>query len=448
MGEQVNHCSPSRRYSARLFPHMLTDNQCKAATCPADKARVRFADSGGLYLEVTPNGSKRWFYKYRVRVGDTLKEKRLALGAYPAVSLKQARLDRDGARLAVVGGTDVGAQRRIAKVRAVVSSANTLRSVADEWFGTMSGKWSEPHRIRERRNLDKDLLPWLGDRPIDELEAAELLGVLRKVEARGSLDVAGRVLTTARGVWAYAVSIGKARRNVAKDLDGRVVLKGRITKSYATTTDPEALGQLLRAISAYHGGGIVAVGLWLAPRLFQRPSELRCAEWSEFDLDAGLWRIPAVRMKRDVQGKATGEPHLVPLAAPVVEKLRQLQQLTGGKGLIFPSLRGGNKKPVSDRTFIAALAAIGYTTQRQTMHGFRATARTLLDEVLGVRVEVIEAQLAHGVKDANGRSYNRTEFVEQRRDMMQRWALYLARLEAGDTPEAAKAAALAQVVAA
>lgn len=401
----------------------LTDAQCRNAACPTDKARTRLADAAGLYLEVAPSGSRRWFWKYRFAGS----EKRLALGAYPDTPLKQARLARDAARLQLKSGKDPVQQRKLGKL--VVQTDNTVAGAANEWFKHMAPKWSEPHRIRERRNLDKDLLPRLGARPITDVRPLELKAVLLAVEARGSLDVAGRVLTTARGLWGYAVSMELAERNIARDLDGRIILKGRRTVNRPTLLAPAAVGQLLRAINGYHGGPIVGTALWLAPRLFQRPSELRCAEWTEFDLDAGMWSIPSQRMKRSVKEKQDGEPHDVPLSHQVVAKLRELHILTGGGTFLFPSLRGGSRKPISDATLLAGLAAVGYASKVQTVHGFRATARTLLVEKLGVDERYVEAQLAHAVKDANGNAYNRTTFLPERTAMMQTWSDYLDQLQ-------------------
>jgi integrase len=402
----------------------LTDAQCRNAVCPPDKARTRLVDGGGLYMEVAPGGSRRWFWKYRFAGS----EKRLALGAYPDTPLKQARLARDAARLLLKSGKDPVQQRKLDKL--VVQTDNTVAAAANTWFSHMAAKWSEPHRIRERRNLDKDLLPRLGARPINEVGPLELKAVLLAVEARGSLDVAGRVLTTARGLWGWAVSEELAERDIARDLVGRIILKGRRTVNRPTLLDPAAVGQLLRAINNYHGGPIVGAALWLAPRLFQRPSELRCAEWTEFNLDAGMWSIPSARMKRTVKEKAEGEPHLVPLAPQVVSKLRELHMFTGGGAFLFPSLRGGNKKPISDATLLAGLAAVGYSSKVQTIHGFRATARTLLVEKLGVDERYVEAQLAHAVKDVNGNAYNRTTFLPERTAMMQTWSDYLDQLTA------------------
>lgn len=318
--------------------------------------------------------------------------------------------------------------RRIERLKQAISDGECFEHVAREWYGKKSSLWSGHHQTRELRNLEKDLFPWLGKRRIAEIEPVDLLQAIRRVEARGSLDVAHRVLTTARGVFAYAVATGKAGRNVALDLKGALTPhKGR---HFAAITDPVKLGELIRAIRGYKGGLIVRAALQLAPMLFQRPTELRAAEWSEFDLDGGLWSIQAKRMKRTYDGKENGDPHLVPLPTQAVAILRDLHHLTGDGVLLFSGEKS-RSIPISDNTLRAALQTLGYGSDVQTVHGFRATARTLLDEVLEFDPLLIEAQIAHGVKDSNGRSYNRTTYLEKRSAMMQRWADYLDKLAEG-----------------
>lgn len=403
---------------------MLTDAECRNATCPEEKKRERLTDSGGLYLEVSPNGRKRWFWKYYPNG----KESRMALGSYPAVGLTAARKARDTAKLKKSEGFDPVQARKLDKIKQAMSEGETFEHVAREWYGKKSPLWSPHHQTREMRNLEKDLFPWLGKRRIAEIEPVELLQTIRRVEARGSFDVAHRVLTTARGVFAYALATGKAGRNIALDLKGALTPhKGR---HFAAITDPMKLGELIRAIRGYKGGLIARAALQLAPMLFQRPTELRAAEWSEFDLDAALWSIQAKRMKRTYDGKENGDPHLVPLPAQAVTILRELHHLTGNGVLLFPGEKA-RSIPISDNTLRAALQTLGYGSDVQTVHGFRATARTLLDEVLEFDPLVIEAQLAHTVKDANGRAYNRTTYLKQRADMMQRWADYLDKLASG-----------------
>jgi integrase len=403
---------------------MLTDAECKNATCPQEKPRARLACSGGLYLEISPAGSKRWFWKYR-KDG---KEGRMALGSYPDVGPKDARKARDAAKLQKSEGRDPVQVRHIEKLKALTPAGDTFKATAEEWYAMKLDSWSSHYAIREKRNLEKDLFPFLGQRHIGEIEAIELLAVVRRVEERGALDVAHRVLTTAGQVWRYAVATGRAARDVSVDIKG--ALKPHHGKHFAAITDPVKLGELIRVIRGYQGGPIVRAALQLAPVLFQRPGELRAAAWAEFDLDAALWTIPAARMKRRVDGKKNGDPHLVPLPTQAVEILQKLKPLTGHGTLLFPGERS-HDRPISDNTLRAALLTLGYGPDVQSVHGFRATARTILAEVLNFDPLVIEAQLAHAVKDANGRSYNRTTYLKHRATMMQQWADYLDKLAKG-----------------
>ncbi|MET3916116.1 integrase [Variovorax sp. OAS795] len=403
---------------------MLTDAQCRNATCPPDRRQARFSDSGGLYLQVSPAGSRRWFWKYRIAGA----EKALALGRYPDVSLTAARRARDAARLQKAGGRDPVEARKMAKLKAKVVASDTFKATALEWFGKHESRWSTHYGIREKRNLEKDLFPLFAARRIGEIEPIELLAALRRVEERGALDVAHRVLMTARAVWRYAVATARAPRDITGDLKG--ALTPHKKRHFAAITDPVKLGELVRVIRAYQGGPIVRAALQLAPMLFQRPNELRGAAWSEIDLDKALWTVPAARMKRRKDGKEHGDPHLVPLPRQAIEILRNLHPITGHGAMVFPGERS-HDRPISDNTLRAALLTLGYGPTVQTVHGFRATARTLLAEVLEVEPLVIEAQLAHAVKDANGRAYNRTQYAKHRADMMQKWADYLDKLAAG-----------------
>lgn len=403
---------------------MLTDAQCRNATCPPDKKRARLTDSGGLYLEVSPAGSKRWFQKI-YRDG---KETRLALGSYPKVSLTAARRARDAAKLQKSEGTDPIQARKVDKLRAVNPAGDTFKVVALEWFDKQEPHWSEAHALRAKRQLERDLFPLLGDRRLAEIEPMELLATLYKVEERGALETAARGLMLARQVWRYGVATGRVSRDITADLNG--ALSPHRSKHFAAITDPVKLGDLMRAIKAYRGGQVVRAALQLAPILFQRPGELRGATWAEMDLEAALWTIPAARMKRSKDGKENGQPHFVPLPVQAVTILKGLKPYTESTGLVFPGERQ-RSKPISENSVRTALISMGYTPEIQTWHGFRATARTLLAEVLEFDPLVIEAQLAHSVRDANGRAYNRTTYLKQRIDMMQRWADYLDRLAIG-----------------
>ena len=402
---------------------MLTDADCKNATCPPEKRRERKADSGGLYLEISPSGSKRWFWKFRKGASDS----RLALGSYPAVGLKAARLARDAAKLQKSNGTDPVQARKVQKLNATNPAGDTFKVVALEWFSKQEAQWSDAHAQRSKRQLERDLFPWIGDRRLADIEPVELLATLRKVEQRGAVETADRGLMLARQVWRYGVATGRVGRDITADLKGALTpYRGT---HFAAITDPLKLGELIRAIRFYRGGPIVRAALQLAPMLFQRPGELRAAEWAEIDLEAALWTIPAARMKRSKDGKENGDPHLVPLPRQAVEILRGLHGYTGHGAKVFPGERS-HDRPMSENSVRVALIAMGYTPELQTWHGFRATARTMLAERLECDPLVIEAQLAHAVKDANGRAYNRTTYLKQRTAMMQQWADYLDKIAA------------------
>lgn len=403
---------------------MLTDSQCKNAKCPADKARARLTDAGGLYLEVSPAGSKRWFWKYR----NGGKEFRLALGSYPSVGLTAARRARDAARLQRAEGADPIQAKKVQKLKASNPAGDSFKVVALEWFEKQEPLWSEAYAVRTKRQFERDLFPWLGERRLADIEPVELLAALRKVEERGAVETANRDLDLARQVWRYGVSTGRVNRDMTADLKG--ALSPYRGKHFAAITEPVRLGELLRAIKGYKGGPIVRAALQLAPILFQRPGELRGATWAEMDLEAALWTIPAARMKRGKDGKENGQPHLVPLPTQAVRILEVLKPYTESTGLVFPGERQ-RSKPISENSVRTALIAMGYTADIQTWHGFRATARTMLAEVLDFEPHVIEAQLAHSVRDANGRAYNRTTYLKQRQEMMQRWADYLDKLSVG-----------------
>jgi len=374
-----------------------------------------------MYLQVSPAGSKRWFLKYRIAGV----EKQLALGSYPTVSLTAARRAWDVAKLQKSEGLDPVQVRKIEKLKAVNPTGDTFRVVAWEWYDKQAPQWSEAHAERSKRQFERDLLPWLGDRRMKEIEPVELLATLRKVEERGAVETADRGLMLARQVWRYGVATGRVQRDITADLKGALTpYRG---KHFAAITDPVKLGELIRAIRAYKGGPIVRAALQLAPMLFQRPGELRGAAWTEIDLDAALWTIPAARMKRGKDGKENGDPHLVPLPRQAVAILRGLHGYTGHGVMVFPGERS-HERPISENSVRTALITMGYTSESQTWHGFRATARTMLAERLEFDPLVIEAQLAHAVKDANGRAYNRTTYLAQRTVMMQHWADFLDKL--------------------
>ncbi len=393
----------------------LTDKACKNAK-PSEKPR-KMADGHGLYLEIMPNGSKYWRLKYRFDG----KENRLAFGVYPEVSLKDARERLSQARKLLASGTDPSENRKAVKAARADSLGNSFEVIARERFAKLSSTLSESHCNRIMRGLEKDVFPWIGGRPIADVKAPELLSVLRRIEERGAMETAHRTLQNCGQVFRYAIQTARADRDPSTDLRGAL---SPVKKSHlAAITDPKAVGDLLRAIDGYEGYLVTKCALRLAPLVFVRPGELRQAQWAEIDLEKAEWNIPAERMKMR-------EPHLVPLSRQAIEILQELHALTGNSRYLFPSART-NSRPMSNNAILAALRRMGYSRDEMTGHGFRAMARTILDEVLGVRPDFIEHQLAHAVRDPNGRAYNRTSHLPERKKMMQQWADYLDDLKTG-----------------
>ncbi len=378
---------------------------------------VRLFDGGGLYLELTPTGGKWWRLKYRYGG----KEKRLSLGVYPEVSLRLARARRDDARKLLAEGIDPSDNRKALKSAKADRAANSLEIIAREWYGKYSTTWVKNHGNRILRRFERDIFPWIGGRPIAEITAPELLAVIRRIENRGALETAHRALSNCGQVWRYAIATGRAERDLSADLRG--ALPPVNGEHFAAITDPKRVAELLRAIDGYQGTTTVRYALRLAPLVFVRPGELRNAEWAHFDLDAAEWRYTVSKTKTE---------HIVPLSTQAVAILRELHRLTGEGRFLFPGARS-TKRPMSDNAILAGLRRMGISKDEMSGHGFRATARTILDEVLGVRPDYIEHQLAHAVRDPNGRAYNRTAHLPERKEMMQRWADYLESIKAGAT---------------
>jgi integrase len=379
-------------------------------------AEYKLFDGGGLYLLVTPSGGKLWNLKYRFDG----KEKKLSFGPYPEVSLVDARTKRDEARRQIVNGIDPGAVKKAMK-QAETAEAETFEVIAREWHAKFTPTWDQKHAEVIMARMKRDLFPWIGARPINEIKAPELLTVLRRVESRGALESAHRIRTVAGQVFRYAVSTGRAERDCSGDLRG--ALPQAAERHHAAVTDPKEVAPLLRDIDGYMGHFVVKCALRLAPLFFARPGELRHAEWAEIDLDGAAWNIPAHKMK-------TKQAHIVPLCSQAIEILTELKPLTGASKYVFPSGRSFTR-PMSENAILAALRRLGYDKDTMTGHGFRAMARTILDEVLQVRPDYIEHQLAHAVRDPNGRAYNRTAYLPERREMMQLWADYLDGLKHG-----------------
>lgn len=400
----------------------LSDTAIRNAK-PGDKTR-KLADEKGLYLEVRPEGGKWWRLRYRFGG----KEKLLSLGVYPDVGLAAARGRRDEARKLLASGADPSAARKAEKASQSTAQANTFEPIAREWYATKKDGWAASYGEKIIRRLEVDVFPYIGRTPVAEVTPLQLLEVLRRIEQRGVVETAHRALENCGQVFRYAIATGRATSNPGRDL--KDALKRPQPTHFPAITKPDRLGELLRAIHGYAGTHVVRAALQLAPMLLLRPGELRHAEWSEFDLDAATWVVPAARMKREKTGKLHGLPHLVPLPTQAVSVLRALHQLTGHARYVFRGERH-HDRPMSENTVNAALRAMGFPADEMTGHGFRATARTLLHERLGIAPEVIEAQLAHTVQDNLGRAYNRTEFLDQRRAMLQVWADWLDRLRIG-----------------
>jgi integrase len=372
-------------------------------------------DTGGLYLEVSPIGHKWWRLKYRIHG----KEKRLSLGVYPDVSLGRVRELRDDARKLVAKGIDPSQARKEQRLAQINQAATTFEAVTREWFAKQIATLNPAHAARVMSRFERDIFPWIGNRPIAEITAPELLAVLHRIESRGVQETAKRALVGCGQVFRYAIATGRAERDLSSDLRG--ALSPVKSEHFAATTDPKKLAGILRAMYGYEGTIPVRCAMRLMPLVFVRPGELRRAEWAQIDLDAGEWRFIVTK---------TNTPHIVPLSRQAVEILRELYPLTGHGRFVFPSARS-NERPMSDNAILAAMRTMGIAKEDMTGHGFRAVARTILDEVLGVRPDYIEHQLAHAVRDPNGRAYNRTAFLPERREMMQRWSDYLDELKAG-----------------
>lgn len=391
----------------------LTDTQCKTAK-KAHKS-YKLSDEKGLFLFVTTAGGKLWRLKYRFNS----KEKLLSFGAYPDVRLARAREKRDEARRLLAEGIDPGENRKIQKAAKTERSANSFEVVAREWFAKFKPGWAPSHSEKIINRLENDLFPWLGGRPIAEITAPELLTCLRRIEGRGALDTAHRAHQNCGQVFRYAVQTGRTVRDPSTDLRGALPPARR--EHYASITEPPAVAELLRAIDGFRGTFIVQCALRLSPLFFVRPGELRKAKWKEFDLDKGEWSYLVTKTRTD---------HLVPLATQAVAILRELHALTGHLEHVFPGR--DPLKSMSGAAINAALRRMGYDTKTEiTGHGFRAMARTILHQEIGIAPEIIEHQLAHRVPDSLGTAYNRTKFIKERRTMMQQWADYLDKLMAG-----------------
>jgi integrase len=391
----------------------LTDSAVRRAK--AAEQPFNLYDMGGLYLTVAPSSAKWWRLKYRFGG----KERRIGLGAYPEVSLAEARQRRDDARAVLRNGKDPGRERHADRLRAAVAAENTFKAVAGEWLKELSPRLA-PTSYKKNVWLLGLMTSELGPRPMLDITPPDVLAALERIKARGRHETARRAKQLVGQVFAYAIEKHRAERNPVSDL--RRSVAGARPKPRAALTKPDDVGKLLRAIEGFQGQPTTLAALRIAPLVFVRPGELRRAEWSELDLDAAEWRIPAAKMKMR-------EEHIVPLSKQAVAILRELHDLTGGRRFAFPSIRTADR-PMSENTVNAALRTLGFDKNTMTGHGFRAMASTRLNE-LGWSPSVIERQLAHAERDKVRAAYNRAQYLDERRKMMQAWADYLDVLRAG-----------------
>jgi len=403
---------PTYRYPTFAMPVL---NEAKIRSARPQERAYKLFDERGLFMLVTPTGGRLWRFRYRL--GGV--EKLLTLGAYPDVTLKRAREKREDARKLVADGVDPSAKRQAERA----SHAHTFEAIAREWLELQSRSLAPETMEILGTRLKSFLYPYVGSRPIASITAQELLAALRRIEARGKHETAHRVRALAGRIFRYAVATGRTQHDVAADL--KDALAPVSSRNFASVTDPGRVGELLRAIDGYSGQPVTALALKLAPLVFVRPGELRGAEWSEFDLQAAEWRIPALRMKM-------GEQHLIPLSRQAVAILRELRSLAAGGRYVFPSLLSRDR-PMSENTVNAALRRLGYSADEQTGHGFRTMASTLLNEQ-GFPPDVIELQLAHAERNKVRAAYNRAQRLPERRAMMQAWADYLDTLRDNKVP--------------
>ncbi len=379
---------------------------------PTNKTQKLF-DGGGLFLQVFPNGGKCWRLKYRF----LNKEKLLSFGVYPEVSLLEARARRDSAKKLLKTGVDPSELRKLTKQQQILSAEDSFESITREWYLKHSANWAESHSSRIIRRFERDIFPWLGNVAITNISTPEVLAAVRRIEDRGAVETAHRALANCGQVFRYAIATGRAQQ------DPTLALKGAlppVKKShFASVTEPKDVARILSIIDTYQGTLVVRCAMKLAPLVFVRPGELRHAKWNDIDIDNGEWRF--VASKTDTQ-------HIVPLSTQAIAILEEIHPLTGRGHFVFPGARS-IKRPMSDNAILAAFRSLGISKNEMSGHGFRAMARTILDEQLGFRPDYIEHQLAHAVRDPNGRAYNRTAHIEERKKMMQAWSDYLDQIK-------------------
>ncbi len=405
----------------------LNDSTIKNAKPNAEGKPRNLSDGGGLYLHIRTNG-KVWRYNYR-RATDS-KMQTLTIGSYPEISLKEARERHEAARALLSRGTDPCSYKQTLKAANIEALQHSFGSIAQEWFNRGANGWSDSHKERTASSLRRDILPWIGNTNINKVTSSDIIKIIQRVESRGAADTARRVKQYILQVYKYAVTMELAERNPAADIENTIILKPYTRKHFATITNPLQVGQLLRDMDTYQGSFIVRCALRLSPLVMLRPGELRAAEWSEIDLESGLWTIPIRRMKAPTHIKQANQSnHTVPLSQQAIAIIRELYPLTGRFKYVFPSARGASRC-MSENAVRAALRTLGYDNDTMTPHGFRGMASSLLNE-LGWNPDAIERQLAHKEPNPIRAAYNRAEYLEERIAMMQAWADYLDKLRTG-----------------
>lgn len=396
---------------------MLTDTKIKSAA--AKGKTYRLSDFQGLYLEVSPKGAKYWRLKYRIN----RKEKRLAIGVYPEVSLKEARKKKEDARVLLSEGKDPSIEKHLSALRGT-EEENSFKYIAENWFTKMLDSWAPSTTKKRRALLNNDLLPSLGKRQVQDITTPDIVTTLLKISNRGATDSAHNAKQVLNQIFSYAKQLGKVEYNIATDLNN--IIPAKRTKHRPAITEPIKLSKLLVGIDNMQGTLIISTALKLVPLLFQRPGEICAMEWSEIDFDSCVWTIP--KEKKKERNHIEGD-HIVPLSKQSVFLLEKILPLTGKKKFVFPNQRD-RKKCIPTESLNKAIRKIGFCTQtEQCAHGFRAVARTLLDEQLNFRLDWIEQQLAHNVRDSLGRAYNRAKYLPERHAMMQTWSNYINQLK-------------------
>lgn len=402
----------------------LTDTFVKNAKHSGHRTGDKHSDGGGLYVHITASG-KYWRMNYRMHG----KQKTLALGVYPAVSLKLAREGRDRAKEQLAQGIDPSIAKQDAKHAERLAATNTYETVAREFHAMKAEGWSKDHASKWLRMNELYLFPQLGSHAISSIKTRDVLSALRKVEAKGILSTAQDLQQMAGQVFRYAVQTGRIEQNPTLDLRG--ALKPHVPKHFAAVVDPVNVGGLLRAIEGYTGSPITQAALKLSALFFQRPGNIRAMKWDWIDLKTAMLTIPSADMKRTMHGKINGKAHLIPLARQAIRILENLKPLTAHSTYVFSGARTA-KRPMSENTINAALKRMDYTSDEHVAHGFRAMARTMMaEQMIGIDPEIVEAQLGHGKSGPLGSAYDRAEYMAQRREMMQRWADYLDKLKNG-----------------